>query len=119
METGLVRTTSTNSTGSYAAHELAIGHYRVRAEVSGFKVYEQTGITLEVNDTVRADLSLEIGQVQESVTVEANQLAVQADTSDVSQTVTGTQISNLATNGRNWNVHLLARLRCNRWPVVQ
>jgi hypothetical protein len=101
IETGLARSTTTNSTGSYAAHELAIGHYRVRAEAPGFKAYEQTGITLQVNDTIRADLSLQVGQVQESVTVEANPVAVQGDTSEVSQTVTGTQISELATNGRN------------------
>ena len=101
VETGLARSTVTNSTGSYAAHELPIGHYRIRAEAPGFKSYEQSGITLEVNDTIRADLSLQVGQVQESVTVEANAIAVQADTSDVSQTVTDTQIENLATNGRN------------------
>ena len=101
IETGLARSTVTNSTGSYAAHELAIGHYRIRAEAPGFKAYEQSGITLEVNDTMRADLSLQVGQVQESVTVEANRVQVEAQTSDVSQTVTDTQIENLATNGRN------------------
>ena len=101
METGLVRTTTTNSSGSYAAHELELGHYRVRVEAPGFKAYDQTGIILQVNDTIRTDVSLQIGDVKESVTVEANPIQVQADTSDVSQTVTDKQIENLATNGRN------------------
>ena len=101
VETGLARSTVTNSSGSYAAHELPIGHYRIHAEAQGFKAYEQSGVTLEVNDTIRADLSLQVGQVQESVTVEANAVQVEGQTSDVSQTITDTQIANLATNGRN------------------
>ena len=54
-----------------------------------------------MNDTVRVDLSLQVGTVGQSVTVEANALQVQADTSDISQTITSNQIENLATNGRN------------------
>lgn len=101
LDTGFARSTTTNSTGSYAARELSIGHYRLRAEAGGFKVYQQTGITLNVNDTIRADVTLEIGQVKETITVEANSVQVQSDTNEISQTVTDKQISELATNGRN------------------
>ncbi len=100
-ETGLVRSTITNTTGSYAARELAIGHYNVRVEAPGFKVSERTGITLNVNDTVRADAGLQVGESKESVTVEANAVQVQADTNEVSQTITAAEVSDLATNGRN------------------
>jgi len=41
-DTGLTRSTTTNTTGSYAAHELPIGHYAVRAEAAGFKAFERT-----------------------------------------------------------------------------
>jgi len=99
--TGIVRSTATNATGSYAARELPIGRYNIRVEAPGFKVYEQTGITLNVNDVIRADATLQVGGLQESVTVEANALQVQADTSEVSQTVTDALVSSLATNGRN------------------
>ncbi len=99
--TGLVRATTTSDTGNYAARELAIGTYTVRAEAPGFKTYEQTGITLNVMDTVRADASLQIGQATESVTVEANAVQVQSDTNEVSQTITGVMLSELQTNGRN------------------
>ena len=100
-ETGIVRSTTTNTTGSYAARELAIGHYNVRVEAAGFKASERTGITLNVNDTVRADAALQVGEAKESVTVEANAIQVQADTNEVSQTITAAQVSDLATNGRN------------------
>jgi hypothetical protein len=99
--TGFVRSTETNSTGSYAAPELPIGQYDVQVEASGFKTYKQTNITLNVRDTVRIDVPLQIGETRESVTVEANAVQVQADTNEVSQTVTDTMVSQLATNGRN------------------
>ena len=101
VENGFVRSTAANSTGAYSAPQLPIGHYKVRAEAPGFKAYEQTGITLNVDATVRADISLQVGNVSESITVEANAIQVQADTNEVSQTVTSTQVSELATNGRN------------------
>jgi hypothetical protein len=70
-------------------------------EAAGFKAYEQTAITLNVDATVRVDVPLQVGNVSESITVEANAVQVQADTNEVSQTVTSTQVSELATNGRN------------------
>jgi hypothetical protein len=100
-ETGIVRSTATNATGSYAAHELAIGHYNVKVEAPGFKTYERTAITLNVNDTARADVPLQVGEARESVTVEANAIQVQADSNEVSQTITAAMVSDLATNGRN------------------
>jgi hypothetical protein len=100
-ETGFVRPTITNVTGSYAARELAIGRYNVRVEVVGFKSYERTGITLNVNDTVRVDAPLQVGEASQSVTIEATAAQVQADSNEVSQTITAAMVSDLATNGRN------------------
>jgi hypothetical protein len=100
-ETGLVRASTTNATGNYTARELTIGHYTVQVEAPGFKTSTKTGITLNVNDTVRADASLQVGESRESVTIEANAVQVQADTNEVSQTITAAQVADLATNGRN------------------
>jgi hypothetical protein len=100
-DTGLIRTTATNGTGSFAARELAIGRYTVKVELTGFKAYERTGLTLNVNDTVRVDAPLQVGESTQSVTVEANAVQVQADSNEVSQTITADMVSNLATNGRN------------------
>ena len=101
LETGLARSTTTNAAGNYAAPELTIGRYTVHAEATGFKTYSRTGITLNVNDTVRADVRLDVGEAKETVTVEANAIQVQADTNEVSQTITEAQVADLATNGRN------------------
>ena len=101
LDNGFIRTTVSNSTGSYSAPELAPGHYAVRVEAKGFKTYERKDLTLHVSNTVRADISLQVGEVGQSVTVEADAIQVQADTSDISQTITSNQIENLGTNGRN------------------
>jgi hypothetical protein len=100
-DTGIVRPTTSNVTGSFAAHELTIGRYTVRVEAGGFKASERTGIVLNVNDTVRADIALQIGESKDSVTVEANAVQVQSETSEVSKTVTAAEVADLATNGRN------------------
>src|ERR1039457_2468202 len=101
VDNGFARSATSNSTGSYAARELPIGNYTVQVEFQGFKTFLQTGLTLNVGDTDRVDVALQIGTVGQSVTVEAQALQVQSDTNDVSQTITSDQISNLATNGRN------------------
>jgi TonB dependent receptor len=56
---------------------------------------------LNVNDRTRVDFVLAVGGAQEQVTVEANAIAVQADTGEQSTVITGAQIDNLATNGRS------------------
>jgi hypothetical protein len=98
---GFVRTTTSNGAGSYSAPDLQVGNYQIEVQAGGFKTYEQQNITLNVNSVVRIDAKLQVGAVGQTVTVEANAIQVQADTSDISQTITSNQIANLSTNGRN------------------
>jgi hypothetical protein len=100
-DTGISRTASSNSDGQYAVPELHIGHYDLRAQANGFKADERKGVVLNVGDRERVDFKLEVGNVKETVTVEANAVAVQTDTGEVSGVVTGQQISQLATDGRS------------------
>ena len=99
IDTGVSRTLSTSSDGQYVAPGLLNGHYSVKVAVSGFKAAEQSGITLQVGDRSRVDFKLQVGSAQEQVTVEANAIAVQADSGEVSNVITGRQISDLAVNG--------------------
>ena len=100
-ETGVERTLPTNSDGQYVAPDLHIGHYTVRASATGFKVAEEKDITLEVGARNRVDFKLQVGNAQEQVTVEANAIAVQTDTGEVSNVINGQQVTQLATNGRS------------------
>jgi hypothetical protein len=102
-ETGVARNTTTNSDGQYVAPDLHIGHYDVHVSATGFKAAEEKGLTLDVGDRARIDFKLIVGSISEEVTVEANAVAVQTDTGEVSNVVTGQQITQLATNGRSLN----------------
>jgi hypothetical protein len=101
VETGVFKTTTTNESGQYVAPTLIIGHYNVKAEATGFKVEEQQGIALKEGDRTRLDFQLRIGSTAESISVESSAIQVQSDTGEMSQVVTGTQISQLSTNGRS------------------
>src|SRR5580700_819350 len=99
-ETGVTRNLTSNSDGQYVAPDLHIGHYTVRVTATGFKAAEQKNLTLAVGDRTRLDFKLIVGSVQEQVTVEANAVAVQTDTGEVSTVINGQQVSNLGVNGR-------------------
>jgi hypothetical protein len=99
-DTGITRSISTGGDGQYVAPSLDIGRYSVRAEATGFKAGERKNIVLNVGDRERVDFRLEVGSAQETVTVEANAVAVQTDTGEQSTVITGQQVSQLGVNGR-------------------
>jgi hypothetical protein len=100
-DTGITRAINTGSEGQYVAPDLHIGHYTVRVEASGFKTGERNDIVLQVGDRTRVNFALVVGSAQETLTVEANTIAVQTDSGEVSSVITGQQITQLATNGRS------------------
>jgi Carboxypeptidase regulatory-like domain len=100
--TGLPHRYTTGTTGEFVAADLPIGTYDLRAQATGFKVAEQKGIVLNVGDRDRIDVKLEVGSTQETVNVEANVVAVQTDSGEVSDLITGKQMQQLATNGRSF-----------------
>ena len=106
--TGAVKTLTTNESGQYVAPDLPIGHYSIKANASGFKVVEQKDVTLTVGDRLRIDFQMAVGAASETVTVEANAIAVQSDSGEVSNLITGEQMSQISTNGRS--IYALAAL---------
>ncbi|MGA9473584.1 MAG: carboxypeptidase-like regulatory domain-containing protein, partial [Terriglobales bacterium] len=101
VETGTSRSSITNDTGQYVIPSLKIGHYNIGAKAAGFGGEEKNGVLLEVGDRARIDFTLKVGAAQEQITVEANAVAVQTDTGEVSNVITGNQLTQLATNSRS------------------
>jgi Carboxypeptidase regulatory-like domain/TonB-dependent Receptor Plug Domain len=101
VETGTIRTTQSGVSGLYHFSGLAIGTYDLKATATGFKTFTATGLVLNVAQTLRENVALTLGSESQTVTVEANVLQVQAETNEVSSLITGKQIEQLATNGRN------------------
>ena len=101
VDTGIVRTTLTNETGSYALPNLAIGPYRLEATLPGFQTYVQTGIVLAVNSNPVINLSLAVGQVAQTIEVIASAALVETRNVGISSFIENQQILELPLNGRN------------------
>ncbi len=100
--TGLTRTVTSDNAGEYTAPSLPTGTYLVTAEMAGFKTAALSGIELGVSQRVRMDLTLEIGNMTESVTIQAATPLLQTSTSELGTTVVEEQIQTLPLNGRNF-----------------
>ncbi|HEY6402201.1 MAG TPA: carboxypeptidase regulatory-like domain-containing protein, partial [Blastocatellia bacterium] len=103
--TNLTRKATTNSAGVFTVPQLPPGNYTVAVEKAGFKKFEKTNIALSAIDLVNAgDFTLDVGAVTDTVTVSADaaQIQIQSQTGERSGLVTGTQIKDLALNGRNY-----------------
>ena len=87
--------------GYYTFPLLAVGTYRVSVEAPGFKKSLQTGIVLNSAAKATIDVTLAIGQVNETVEVTANAAQVQTESAQVGRTVDSKQIQDLTLNGRN------------------
>ena len=66
-DTGLTRTAVTDETGSYVLQNLPVGPYRFEASLAGFRTFEQTGIVLQVGANPTLGVTLELGQVEETL----------------------------------------------------
>jgi hypothetical protein len=99
--TGQARQVTSNSAGAYRFANVGVGTYTLSASVAGFQKYTKTGIVVNVAQTLEEDITLTIGSQAQTVTVEADALQVQSETSEVSTLISGQQVSELSTNGRN------------------
>jgi len=99
----LTRTTSTNGDGAYTVAGLPGGTYDIKVTAKGFETYQAKGVKLDVAQKIRVDVQLTVGQVTEQVVVEGASVAqVETQSSDLSGTILGSQITQLQLNGRNF-----------------
>ncbi|HEY2351705.1 MAG TPA: carboxypeptidase regulatory-like domain-containing protein, partial [Candidatus Acidoferrum sp.] len=102
-DTGLIRSLTSGEDGSYSAPELPIGTYSVSVEKSGFKTGLVSGITVEVSTERRADVTLQPGEVSQTVEVLGDTLPQVESTSDtLGGIIESTVVTNLPVNGRDY-----------------
>lgn len=101
VSTGITNSQTTGSSGDYTIPLLAIGKYRVTVEHPGFKKFVQDGITLNTGLTVTVDISLQLGNVTETVQVTGEPPQLQTDTTSLSTTANGTLVSDLPLFGQS------------------
>jgi len=103
LETGAVRIIAADEAGRYIVSSLEVGLYEVRAEKEGFSAEVRAGITLAVGQQAVVDLTLRVGQVQDSVVVTEDSPIVSVTTRDISGLVGERQVKELPLNGRSYD----------------
>jgi len=98
---GVSRSVDTGENGSFVLTNLPVGFYEVSVQAEGFKRFVRTGVKVDIAARSTVDVSLELGAVTESVTVEGSGVQLSQETAQIGRVVESRQITDLALNGRN------------------
>ena len=102
IRTGVAVTKNTDENGNFEIPNVRIGQYKVTAEKQGFSRAVSEEFTVTVNARQRVDLTMQVGQVAESITVSGAVAQLETDSSDRGQVIGSQQIVNLPLNGRSY-----------------
>jgi len=102
VSTNAVRQTASTGDGDYTFPSVPPGTYNVKAEHPGFKVEISHNVEVQVQQTIRLDLMLQVGQVSESVEVSATASLLQSENATVGTVITNASIAELPLNGREY-----------------
>src|SRR5215472_6505314 len=101
-DTGIQRGVTTNAAGIYSAPALPPGTYSVRVNLTGFKSDVRNGVELQVNQVARLDFSLQVGNVSDTVEVQASAATLDTENSTIGAVIENKRIEELPLNGRNY-----------------
>ena len=102
VDTNFTREAVSGTEGEYRLLALPPGHYKLVATAAGFEQFVTTGVNLQVNDQLHIDVNLQVGAVREAVTVEANPVQVETESTQLGQVIGTKQILSLPLNGRSF-----------------
>jgi hypothetical protein len=101
------RETLSNSSGGYSFTNLDAGNYTVSVSMTGFQSFQNTNVAISIDSVVRLDVTLQVGSVNEQVTVSAAAGGLQTDRSEVRHEIGDEALNNLPTPiGRNYQSDL-------------
>ena len=100
-DTSFERTTTTNELGQYAFPNVAPGIYRLAATLASFRPYERLGIEVGVQRIVVVDIRLEVGPIEESITVTGDSPVLEMATASNSSSIEQVEMVTLPTSSRN------------------
>jgi len=101
-QTGLSRQATTDANGAYTVPSLPPAVYTVSAELKGFKKGVAAKLNLEVTQTLRVDIALQVGEISQTVEVQAEAPLLQSETSTVGTVIENKQVVELPLNGRSF-----------------
>ena len=113
---GTSRTLKTDDAGEFNAPSLLPGTYSVRAEAQGFRPEERSGLTLEVNQSLRVDVQLQIGSEAEKIEVSADAPVIETTGATIGGTIPNVVMNELPLNGRNFQTLITYRPGMTIYP---
>ncbi len=102
VATNAVRTAVSTGSGDYTFPAVAPGFYNVRVEKTSFKNASANNVEVQVQQTLRLDFAMEVGQVSESVVVSATAAMLQAENVSLGTVIENKGVTELPLNGRNY-----------------
>ena len=102
LDTTVQQTTKTNANGFYNFTALPVGRYEIEVIREGFEPYKRTGLVVDVNSQLRADITLSMGGQSEEVIVSATSVQVETQSTQMGDVVTGPVMTGVALNGRSF-----------------
>jgi hypothetical protein len=100
--TGMFRETQTGADGTYLIPNVLPGTYDVIAELSGFRRFQREGVVLEIGKTASIDIQLQVGGLEEAVTVTGETPLVDTTSKEVGGNIGGREMRDLPVFNRNW-----------------
>jgi hypothetical protein len=107
QSTSVTHTTVTDSKGFYSFTALGVDNYDVSASQPGFRDFLEHGVRIDANSAVRVDIPLQVGAVNNVVTVQSNALQVETENTQMGEVIGEQQIASMPLNGRSF-IDLLA-----------
>jgi len=102
VATNVSSSTATDKAGLYVIPNLIPGVYQVSVQQDGFKTAVRKEVALHAEENVEINMSMEVGSLTQSITVESGAPVVQLTSSTLTSTVTQTAVAELPVNGRSW-----------------
>ena len=99
---GMYRQVVSNADGSYFVTGLVPGPYRITAEIIGFRKYERPDVLLQIGTTATVDITLEVGGLEENVTVTGQAPLIDVTSAQVSSNIDEAELAALPILNRNW-----------------
>ena len=98
VDTGSMFNTLTNNSGVFTVPSLPSGKYSVAISAPGFKTSNTSDVDVRLDQTVKVDVTLEVGQTSETISVTANSELIKTDNAEVSMNVSGRKLNELPIN---------------------
>jgi hypothetical protein len=102
--TGVKQITKSDVQGSYSFPVLSVGQYEIEVTSDGFKPYRKTGLVIDINSAVVVDVTLQLGEQSQNITVSVTEEPVQVETTDtqLGEVIGSKQVAEIPLNGRSY-----------------